>query len=56
MQVKDFQNVNGFRGVDSQDWTSRKELVTGEGTQQGQQWDKQDRCMVFRNHNCSDNG
>jgi len=40
MQVKDCQNVNGFRGVDSQEWTSWKEMVTGEATQQGQQSDK----------------
>lgn len=47
MWVKELQNANGFRGVDNQDWTSWKELVTGEATQQGQQWDKHDRCMVF---------
>jgi hypothetical protein len=28
MQVKDCQNVNGFRGLDSQEWTSWKEMVT----------------------------
>ena len=47
MQVKDFQNASGFKEVNSQDWTSWKESVTGEATQQGQQWDKNDRCMVF---------
>jgi len=47
MEVKDFKNASGFRGVDSQEWTSWKVLVTGEATQQGQQCDKHDRCMVF---------
>lgn len=40
MQVKDCQNASGFMGVDSQEWTSWKEMVTGEARQQGQQWDK----------------
>jgi len=46
MQVKDFENASGFRGVHSQEWTSWKKLVTDECTQKEQQCDKHDRCMV----------